>query len=116
GVGKKPHPPPPPRSGEGEEDNSAPPLRFGEGVGGWGLCRRTSATHPRAGETVMVPMRRSASLSVLLLVALVVSAAPRQEDGEIARLIEQLGHSRFQVREQAMRRLVALGKAAVPAL
>src|SRR5205085_5584755 len=32
-----PSPQPPPRSGEGEKELLAPPLRFGEGVGGRGL-------------------------------------------------------------------------------
>src|SRR6266852_4963198 len=31
-----PSPRPPPRSGEGEQDSSSPPLRFGEGAGGRG--------------------------------------------------------------------------------
>src|SRR5262249_10539755 len=46
-----PSPRPPPRSGEGEKDQSAPPLRFGEGAGGRGLQMPSDAerdsTRPR---------------------------------------------------------------------
>ncbi|MFO0805949.1 MAG: beta-ketoacyl synthase N-terminal-like domain-containing protein [Gemmataceae bacterium] len=46
---KNPSPQPPPRSGEGEKEVQpdvvlAPPLRFGEGAGGWGLSEIIAAT------------------------------------------------------------------------
>src|SRR5436305_7737284 len=46
---QNPTPQPPPRGGEGEKDRLAPPLRRGEGVGGWG---QTPAESPGTAEEV----------------------------------------------------------------
>ena len=52
---------------------------------------------------------------VLMLVVTAVAADPPQAD-RIAALIEQLGDTKFRVREAAMRGLIALGRPAIPAL
>src|SRR5262245_54560640 len=61
-------------------------------------------------------IRRTLMLMALLAGMGIVAAQDQQGTDPAEQLVEQLGDPRFRVREQAQRKLIALGKAAVPAL
>jgi hypothetical protein len=68
------------------------------------------------GGTVMIHICRTLAVGSLLLIGLIVSASPETQAREIEQLVQQLGDGRFRVREAAQRKLLTIGRSAVPAL
>jgi hypothetical protein len=68
-------------------------------------------------EQIMSRLAILLSAVVVVFTTLAVSdAAPDDQTSEIEQLVQQLGDGKFRMREQAMQKLIKIGKPAVPAL